>query len=215
MGALNDLSGIRFGRLLVLKLDEMVRRKSGGTLAMWLCKCDCGNTHISQSYPLTSGATKSCGCLQRELTSIKSRTHGMSKTRTYRSWAGMVNRCSNKTNKDYRDYGGRGISVCEQWKYFENFLLDMGEAPLLSSIDRIDNNGNYEPKNCRWATAEDQAKNKRTSRLITFNGETLNITDWARRLAITDSSLRQRIAAHGIESALTTQKKGIGHGIGQ
>src|SRR3990167_999493 len=119
-------------------------------------------------------------------------THSMSKTKTYETWHQMKKRCLNKNDKDYKNYGGRRITICKRWKKFENFYKDMREKPEGMTIDRIDNGKGYYPKNCRWATARDQARNKRTSIKLTFNGETLYLIEWARKLKIKYATLRQR-----------------------
>ena len=118
----------------------------------------------------------------------------------------MGQRCNNPKNPDYPRYGGRGITVCERWMTFENFLADMGEKPRGQSIDRINNNGNYEPGNCKWATQREQVRNSSHMRLITCNGETLCFKDWAARLKISPSSLYRRLKRHPIETALLTPR---------
>lgn len=152
VNSIHILENTRFGRLVALtkvKVNDRVK---------WNCICDCGNFKIVSGCKLKSGNTKSCGCLQRE-----SRiTHGRSSTKLYKSWSVMINRCINPNCPSYPDYGGRGITVCDRWKYsFENFLEDMGERPEGMSLDRKDNDGNYEPSNCRWATGTQQEFNKR------------------------------------------------------
>ena len=148
MPEFHDITGQRFGRLIAL---EIARRNP----TRWLCHCDCGNKTIVQLGHLTTGDTKSCGC-QRG-----SPTHRRYKTRTYYIWAAMLRRCRNSKASNYKNYGGRSIKVCDRWMKFENFLADMGESPAKLSLDRINNDGNYEPGNCRWTTASEQAKNRR------------------------------------------------------
>ena len=152
--------GDRFGKLVAMNF----KRGSKFTPRMWACICDCGNTSIVRSTNLHSGNTRSCGCDSSRVTTEKNRfrTHGMSRTRTYRIWRNMHTRCYYKNSRTY--YGNRGIIVCERWFKFDNFLKDMGKCPENRSIDRINNDGNYEPGNCRWATATQQANNKRKPR---------------------------------------------------
>jgi len=122
------------------------------------------------------------------------KTHGMDGTSIYKTWIGLKARCYNKNDKDYKNYGGRGIKVCKRWKNsFENFYNDMGDKPKGMSIDRIDNNGNYEPSNCRWATIEQQNNNKRNNHLLTYNGKTQTITQWSREIKVPVSTLQCRL----------------------
>ena len=201
----DDLSGQRFGRLIAL--SEAERSPLGRT--QWLCRCDCGNVKVVASRHLKNGATKSCGCWHDEAASINATKHGRYGTRTYTAWSGMLQRCTNPSNRFYSDYGGRGIKVCERWRTFANFLADMGEVPEGMSIDRIDPNGDYEPSNCRWATAQEQARNRRSNRAVTFNGETKTLAEWAEKLGIGYGTLHSRLNYYGWDTEKAfTQKAG-------
>lgn len=169
MTVYKDIGGCRFGKLLVT--SPYGSNKNGRK--MWLCLCDCGNEKIICSANLLRKDTESCGCIQRRNSVKHGHAIGVG-TKTYITWKGMIQRCSYKGHSQYKYYGQRGINVCERWKIFENFLDDMGERPDGMSIDRINNNGNYCPDNCRWVTAVEQQKNKRRR---VYKRKVINIFD--------------------------------------
>lgn len=187
-----DISQQRFGRLVALRFVESSRCGLKWR-CLWEFQCDCGNRPVLPISYVTSGDTRSCGCLQREVLQAP-RKHGRSHTAEFRSWTGIRQRCGNPTNPAYRHYGGRGISLCERWQTFENFYADMGPKPSPKhSIERIDNDKGYYKDNCRWATAQEQANNRRSSRLIQFNGETRTLAQWCVFLGVPQSTLWNRL----------------------
>lgn len=157
-----DITGHVCGRLTVLEFTEMRASSS-----FWRCRCECGNVREYLGSRLRSGATKSCGCLVRDLRAEDLTKHGHALgggSPEYKSWASMKARCNNPSHHAYHNYGGRGIEVCKRWESFENFLEDMGKRPEGKNLDRIDNNGNYELSNCRWITQKENARNTRKSK---------------------------------------------------
>ena len=206
LGRSVDLIGQKFGRLVVLQCSDI--RKSGHIC--WLCQCSCGERTIVTSSHLKNGITKSCGCLRVEKTKWRSAKHGHGgrgkQSATYISWSNMLRRCLNDNCLAYHNYGGRGIAVCEQWKSFPNFLRDMNEAPKGCQIDRIDNNKGYYKENCRWVAPKVNSRNRRNNHLLTYNGKTQCIVDWANECNIKRSTLWARLCLYGWspEKALTT-----------
>ena len=197
-----DLVGEVFGSLKVLSSAGSNKHQK----ATWKCACVCGAIICVDTGSLRSGNSKSCGCIGRLKTIEASRTHGLAGTRCHRIWQGMLNRCRNKNQLNYKNYGGRGISVCARWERFENFFEDMGEPPEGMSIDRIDNDGDYEPGNCRWATRKQQGRNRRSNRVIKFRGRERPLIEWAEDLGLEQSSLSERIEKWPLERALTQRK---------
>lgn len=161
-----DLTHIKFGRLLVLYRVENVRTKSGRSMVVWHCKCDCGNEVDVRAQNLKDGNTKSCGCLNSDEVIKRNTTHGLYYTRLHRIWSGMKQRCYYSKCRSYKDYGGRGITICDEWlndfKTFYDWAISNGYKEGLT-IDRKNNDGNYEPQNCRWITNSEQQKNKRNN----------------------------------------------------
>lgn len=188
-----DITGHRFSRLVAIKLLPE-RSPQGRTL--WECKCDCGKTVAVSSNALRRGNTQSCGCLARSLTASRSTKHGKANSPEYAIWAAMRNRCTNPNDRNYKNYGGRGITLCERWQAFPSFYADMGSRPSSRhSIERLDNNGHYSPDNCKWATVEEQQLNRRTARLLTFKGETCNLAIWAKRTGLSVTCILHRLNA--------------------
>ncbi len=156
--------GQRNGRLVALEPVSRDRHHN----VTWRFRCDCGNEHTAQAGSVRAGKIRSCGCFHRDTCT----THGMSRTSIYKIWAGIVVRCTNEASDDFPRYGGRGIKICDRWRKFENFYSDVGTRPSLKhSLDRRDNDGHYEPSNCRWATAKEQARNRRGNHMVSLNGQ--------------------------------------------
>lgn len=179
---LQDISGIKFGRLLTIK------RIKG---FYWEFLCDCGVIKVLKNKDVKCGRTTSCGCYRKESRT----THGMSRTGTYMSWESMKDRCLNKKVRVYKNYGGRGIKVCDRWRHFENFFADMGIRPKDKTLDRVDNNGNYEKENCRWASVRDQNINRRGSIHIQMGDGTIALRDLAINTGIHYDTLYYRYKA--------------------
>lgn len=185
----DDLAGARFGRLLVLRKADV---KLGGKPS-WACQCDCGNEKVIVGYSLRKGRSTSCGCAHKEMVSNLFRKHGMSGTQIYTIWTAMVDRCTNPKAKRYKDYGGRGVSICDRWLTFDNFYSDMGDYKEGMSIDRIDNNIGYSPENCRWTDDISQANNKRNNVLVSLFGRTQTLAQWCREIGVKYSTAHEKM----------------------
>ena len=188
-----DLTGQTFGRLTVIDYVGKRTTPGGGRFHYWLCSCECGNQKIIDRRNLRSGVTVSCGCYNVEVVSKANRTHGLWQTRIYRIWKGMIQRCYNPKNTGYKHYGGRGITICQQWRIFEQFYLDMRHPPDNHFIERVDNNGPYSPDNCKWATRQEQVENRRNTKLFEYNGEQKTSPQWAKILGINKTTLYYRL----------------------
>lgn len=186
MTAKNDLVGLKFHRLYVVKVGGFDHRRN----IRWECLCDCGGTTYQFAYDLRSGRVKSCGCWVKDHpTGLK---HGMARSahkrnKTYSVWAAMIQRCTNERDANWGHYGGRGIGVCDRWLVFDNFLADMGEKPEGLTIDRVDNSTGYSKENCRWASRHEQGRNTRANVWITVDGVSKLQVDWCRELGTTSS----------------------------
>ncbi len=201
MSQAKDITGQRFGELTVLRLHhKKPRYKKNGAIHSYRlyyeCKCDCGNMCIVNSDELLHGKTKSCGCYRREKARNDFSIHNLTNTRLYNTWTHMKGRCLNPTDAAYKNYGGRGITVCQEWQddfiNFYNWAMANGYTKKLT-IDRININGNYEPKNCRWVDMKTQGRNKRTNVTLPYNGETHCLKEWAEIVNIKVGTLQNRV----------------------
>lgn len=182
-----DLTGTRFGRLTVLEKVGVQGQGKRGSQSLWRCLCDCGNEKIVIRNSLVCGNTRSCGCLDQENKKTMHLKHGMAKTRIWKIWIGMRSRCEHEKDKSYPYYGGRGISVCEEWSEFEQFLewaIQSGYDDTMT-IERIDTNGDYCPENCRWATRKEQTRNRRITKKVMYNGKEIPLGEVAEIEGIT------------------------------
>ena len=200
MSKLIDLTGMKFNRLTVVSRAENAK----GGITRWNCICECGNTVVVRGHNLKNGSVKSCGCYKP-----KRGKHQMTGTRLYRIWRAMRSRCYLETNPRYKDYGGRGICVFSEWnndfQSFYNWSISNGYGENLT-IDRIDNDGNYEPSNCRWISYSEQDNNKRSCLKLTYNGKTQNLRQWCDELGLDYKRMHNRIHKNGwsVERAFTT-----------
>lgn len=187
-----DLEDKKFGRLTVLFPVGSLKGKK-----YWLCQCDCGEELCVNTNSLTSGKTQSCGCYARERAIEANIKHGKRHTKIYNTYRGMKDRCFNKNNPKYKNYGGRGISMCDEWKNdfmcFYNWAMDNGYEETLT-IERINVNGNYEPSNCKWIPACEQAKNRTTNIFIKYNGETKILSEWCKDLGLSYKKIHLRLS---------------------
>ncbi len=204
MSRVIDLTGNVIGRWTVVRREA--NKPTGGT--MWLCRCECGNEKIVDGIVLRDQRSRSCGCLHDDMVVARSTKHGLTPANAkpppvYHSWSGMKARVTNPNNMHYASYGGRGITICEKWMTFTGFLEDMGDKPKGTSLDRIDNNGNYCKENCRWSTPKEQSRNKRNNNLVEYNGKTQTVSSWAEELGISDSSMHERLENWSIKRAVS------------
>lgn len=213
MAKIEDLIGKRFGSLVVIRFLGVENHYS-----QWLCKCDCGKQKIvKRGQHLTNGQVTSCGCaatrIQRRIRHGHAR--GRSHTGTYVAWLHMKERCLNPQNKDYKNYGGRGIAVCDRWlNSFENFLADMGEKPRGFTIERIENNGNYEPGNCKWIPRREQNKNKRSVKYYILDGKEYNLTELSEKLGIAFTTLQRWLGEYELSVEQCIERKKLLKGKG-
>lgn len=231
---INDISGQRFGRLVAIEHAGRVVNQNGFRTTLWRCKCDCGKESIVRYPLLVTGNTRSCGCLEREnkerMMKIAQQANRKSVSKDfigkledhplYKIWKSMLMRCNNPHVKNYNNYGGRGIKVCDRWSGdlgFENFVNDMGERPTPEhTLDRVDYNGDYEPSNCRWATHEAQCNNKRNNSYVVLNGEEITCAQLCKRYGFyytyVTYQLRQGIDINFIiKNQLRPKEERIGH----
>lgn len=220
---MKDLTGQRFGRLTVIAFYEKRKSPCGNTKYMWECQCDCGNHIIVNADNLKSGHVKSCKCLRKETSTDRivqqgrfNIKHGLAGTKIYYAWHSMLERCYNPRNGNFRNYGARGITVCDEWRNdiqaFYKWAMQNGydkQAEGLScSIDRIDVNGNYEPNNCRWVNQVVQANNRRTNKLFVYKGNTYTMAELARKTGVNYGLLKNRLL-HGwaVDMAVSREVK--------
>lgn len=207
-----DLTGRRFGRLIVLERTDSHIKKNGDKQTAFLCRCDCGNVRKVLAYNLKNGHTLSCGCLSFEHRTKARTKHGETGTRLYRIWHHMKERCNDNKNARFTDYGGRGIKVCNEWQCsyetFREWATSNGYTDMLT-LDRKNNNDGYCPENCRWVTAKEQANNTRKNRLITYKNITHTLAEWSDIVKIKPSTIANRInSGWTIEDALFKPLRG-------
>ena len=202
-----DLAGERMGRLVVIKLTRREKRDATHYRSYWECKCDCGTVKEISQDSLSGGHSNSCGCLKRELCSERMITHGKTGSPEFKIWSGIKKRCFQKSSSGFHKYGARGITMCDRWRdSFENFLADMGEKKNGMTIERIDNNGNYEPSNCRWATALEQGQNKRNTIRIDHDGKSYSLRFFAGIFGVDYKRLHELYRTKGMPLNLAIEK---------
>lgn len=190
-----NLIGLRFNRLIVLS-----RAGSNGGRALWQCRCDCGNTTTVPGKSLLNGNTGGCGCQTGGF------VHGQYKSAEFRAWNDMRRRCNNTNAQRYPRYGARGITVCDRWNEFLAFLADMGPRPDGATLDRVNNDGDYEPGNCRWATRKQQQRNNSRNVTLTLNGKIMTVVEWSELLGIKAVTLHGRIRKGWPDERVLTAK---------
>lgn len=203
--AIKDLTGKQFGRWKVVKFSHTNTHRA----ACWECKCSCGNSKVVNSGCLIEGTSKSCGCLKIDKAKEQNKTHDLSGSPEYRIWAGIKGRCNNPNNYSAKDYGLRGIELCDKWNDFTNFYQDMGKRPSKShTIERVDNDGNYELSNCVWATRLEQANNRRNNVFLTHNNKKQTISQWGRELGLPRQTISYRLKrGWSVKAVLTNRHK--------
>lgn len=205
-----DLTGRRFHRVQVEAYAGVKLTGKRTRIHYWHCRCSCRTKFTTCTNNLVSGHTKSCGCYHADAIAARNFKHGYRHTPTYTSWAGMLSRCNDPNCRSYSDYGGRGIRVCRRWQDrehgFSNFVSDMGLRPRGTTLDRKRVNEDYGPGNCRWATPKEQARNKRTNRLLTAGGRTQCLAAWAEELGLSVTTLSGRLKTWSLYKALTTPR---------
>ena len=198
---MSDLISRQFGRLTVMDFEGIHTTPCGTRRKMWRCRCECGNESVVAENNLKNGTTKSCGCWKYEKLKERNTIHGGSNDRLYRIWKNMKRRCDSPNDKRYKTYGGKGVKVCEEWSNnyqsfkewaYANGYDDSAEFQKCT-LDRVDNDGDYEPNNCRWATMKEQANNKRTNRIVVYNGCKYTLTQLAEKIGMNKTTLKERL----------------------
>ena len=192
----NDLVGQVFGRLTVVGIDSLNKKQN----VVWRCTCSCGNTTTAYAYDLRRGRVVSCGCYARESKPLIHGQAGAGKRRspTYSVWAAMVQRCSNPKDRNYKNYGGRGVTVCDSWRVFANFFADMGQKPAGMTLERIDNNKGYSPGNCKWASRQQQMRNTRANVWVAVDGVRMVFKDAAKLTTVSRTTLYSYLSKHNL-----------------